>query len=57
MDARAIFDVNIRMLEHITNSFQKDHGTEIDSPMTPQDKDSVLNFERKSSTPFWESVP
>ena len=45
MDARAIFDVNIRMLEHITNSFQKDHGTEIDSPMTPQDKDSVLNFE------------
>jgi hypothetical protein len=44
MDARAIFDVNIRMLEHITNSFQKDHGTEIDSPMTPQDKDSVLNF-------------
>lgn len=47
MDARAIFDVNIRMLEHITNSFQKDHGTEIDSPMTPQDKDSVLNFEKE----------
>ena len=35
------------MLEHITNSFQKDHGTEIDSPMTPQDKDSVLNFEKE----------
>lgn len=47
IDARAIFDVNIRMLEHITNSFQKDHGTEIDSPMTPQDKDSVLNFEKE----------
>lgn len=47
MDARAIFDVNIRMLMHITNSFQIDHGTEIDSPMTPQDKDSILNFEKQ----------
>lgn len=47
MDARAIFDVNLRMLMHITNSFQLDHGTEIDSPMTPQDKDTILNFERQ----------
>lgn len=47
MDARAIFDVNIRMLMYITNSFQLDHGTEIDSPMTPQDKDTVLNFEKQ----------
>ena len=47
MESRAIFDVNIRMLMHITNSFQLDHGTEIDSPMTPQDKDTVLNFERE----------
>lgn len=47
MDARAIFDVNIRMLMHITNSFQLDHGTEIDSPMTPQDKDAILNFEKQ----------
>lgn len=46
-DARAIFDVNIRMLMHITNSFQLDHGTEIDKPMTPQDKDTILNFERQ----------
>ena len=46
-DARAIFDVNIRMLMHITNSFQMDHGTEIDAPMTPQDRDTVLNFERQ----------
>lgn len=46
MDARAIFDVNIRMLMYITNSFQLDHGTEIDSPMTPQDKDTILNTER-----------
>lgn len=47
MDARAIFDVNIRMLMHVTNSFQLDHGTEIDSPMTPQDKDTILNHEKQ----------
>ena len=47
MDARAIFDVNIRMLEYITNSFQLDHGTKIDQPMTPQDRDVILNEERK----------
>lgn len=47
MDARAIFDVNIRMLEHITNSFQLDHGTEIDAPLTPTDKDTILNFEKQ----------
>lgn len=47
MDARAIFDVNLRMLEYITNSFQQDHGTEIDSPMTPQDKDTILNYEKE----------
>ena len=46
-DARAIFDVNMRMLMHITNSFQKDHGTDIDKPMTPQEKDTILNFERQ----------
>ena len=45
MDARAIFDVNIRMLQHITNSFQLDHGTKIDQPMTPQDKDTIRNQE------------
>lgn len=47
MDARAIFDVNMRMLMHITNGFQLDHGTEIDQPMTPQDRDSVLSAERE----------
>ena len=47
MDARSIFDSNIRMLEHIVNSFQLDHGTEIDQPMTPQDKDSILNYEQE----------
>lgn len=47
MDARAVFDVNMRMLMHITNGFQLDHGTEIDQPMTPQDRDSVLSTERE----------
>lgn len=47
MDGRAIFDVNMRMLMHITNSFQLDHGTKIDSPMTPQDRDTILNAERE----------
>ena len=46
-DARAIFDVNIRMLMHITNGFQLRHGTDIDSPMTPQDKETILNEERE----------
>lgn len=47
MDARSIFDVNIRMLMHITNGFQLDHGTKIDKPMTPQDKDTILNAEKQ----------
>jgi phage tail sheath protein FI len=46
MDARSIFDVNIRMLEYITNRFQLDHGTKIDGPLSPQDKDSIINFEQ-----------
>jgi len=45
MDARAIFDVNIRMLEYITNSFQLDHGTDIDEPMTIALKDTILAAE------------
>ena len=45
MDARAIFDATLRTLMYITNSFQLDHGVEIDRPMTPQDRDSVLNAE------------
>lgn len=44
---REIFDVNMRMLMYITNSFQLDHGTEIDKPMRPQDRDTILNFEKQ----------
>ena len=46
-DPRAIFDVNVRMLMHITNGFQLRHGTKIDAPLTPQDKDTILNAERE----------
>lgn len=46
MDSRAIFDATLRTLMYITNSFQLDHGTEIDKPMTPQDRDTILNAER-----------
>ncbi len=47
MDARAIFDVNMRMLMYVTNGFQQRHGTEIDSPMTVAMKDSVINTEQE----------
>ena len=47
MDPRAIFDVNIRMMEHVTNGFQLRHGVKIDQPMTPQDRDTILNEERQ----------
>jgi phage tail sheath protein FI len=47
MDPRAIFDVNFRMLEFITNGFQRRHGIEIDSPMTLGMKDSIINTENE----------
>lgn len=46
-EARAIFDVNIRMLMYISNGFQLRHGTKIDQPMTMQDKDVILNQEKQ----------
>lgn len=47
MDVRANFDVNLRMLMYITNQFQIDHGTQIDSPLTPTDTDTILNEEKR----------
>lgn len=46
-DARAIFDINVRLLEHITNGFQLRNGTEIDQPMTASKKDEVLRREQE----------
>lgn len=47
VDARAIFDVNMRMLFHITNSFQREWSPTIDSPMTLQLRDRILNREQE----------
>ena len=47
VEARAIFDSTLRVLMYITNGFQLDHGLQIDSPMTPQDRDTILNAERE----------
>ena len=47
VDPRAIFDVSIRMLMHITNSFQREWGTTIDSPMSLQLRDTILNREQE----------
>lgn len=48
MDARSIFDSNIRMLMHLTNGFQLRHGVRVDAPLTPQEKDTILNVEREN---------
>jgi phage tail sheath protein FI len=47
MDARYIFDVNMRMLMFVTNGFQQRHGTEIDAPMTVAMKDTVVHAEQE----------
>lgn len=47
VDARAIFDVSIRMLFHITNSFQREWSPKIDKPMTLQLRDRILNREQE----------
>ena len=47
MDARAIFDVSIRMMMHVVNSFQRDHALVIDSPMTRAMADTIKNREQE----------
>lgn len=47
VDPRCIFDVSMRMLFHITNSFQREWGTVIDEPFTKQLKDRILNREQE----------
>ncbi len=42
MDARAIFDTTIRMLEYITNNFQLDHAQDIDKSLSPADLESIV---------------
>lgn len=45
--AREIFDVNMLMLFHIVNSFQKDWGLTIDEPMTLALRDTIVNREQE----------
>ena len=47
VDPRAIFDTSMRMLMHITNSFQREWSPEIDSPMTRALKDRIINREQE----------
>lgn len=46
-NARAIFDVSMRMLMHITNSFQREWGTSIDKPMALSLQETILNREQE----------
>lgn len=47
VDPRAIFDVSMRMLMHITNDFQREWSPEIDDPMTRALKDRIINREQE----------
>lgn len=47
VDPRAIFDVSMRMLMHITNDFQREWSPKIDEPMTRALKDQIINREQE----------
>lgn len=47
LDARAVFDTSLRMLMHITNSFQREWADEIDQPMTRALRDTIINVEQE----------
>lgn len=47
VDARSYFSNNMRMLFHITNSFQQEWSPQIDAPMTRQLRDRILNREQE----------
>ena len=48
-DNRAIFDNSIRMMMHITNSFQEEHAMTIDQPMTRAMADTIKNREQEKA--------
>lgn len=43
IDARDVFDCNVRMMRYVENTFQRRYGIEVDKPMTRGKKDSILN--------------
>lgn len=48
-DNRSIFDVSIRMMMHILNSFQLEYGTTIDAPMTRALAETIKNREQEKA--------
>lgn len=48
-DNRVIFDNSVRMMMYISNSFQLEHGTVIDQPMTRGMADSIKNREQEKA--------
>ncbi len=47
IDPLAIFDTNMRMQEYIINSFEEDHGDQVDEPMDRNLKDTILEAEQQ----------
>ena len=47
VDPVAIFDTNMRMQEYIINSFEEDHGDQVDEPMDRNLKDTILEAEQQ----------
>ena len=47
VDPLAIFDTNMRMQEYIINSFEEDHGDQVDEPMDRNLKDTILEAEQQ----------
>ena len=48
-DNRSVFDVSIRMMMHVSNSFQQDHALVIDQPMTRAMADTIKNREQEKA--------
>ena len=45
-DNRSVFDVSIRMMMYVSNSFQQEHALVVDSPMTRAMADTIKNREQ-----------
>ncbi len=48
-DNRVVFDNNVRMMMHITNSFQQEWALSIDKPMTRAMADTIRNREQEKA--------
>ena len=47
VDPLGIFDTNMRMQEYIINSFEEDHGDQVDEPMDRNLKDTIIEAEQQ----------